>query len=190
MLKAICNLLRPFQWVKNGFVFLPMFFAGQLSNLSCWSEAIIGFVSFSLAASSIYCLNDIMDVKEDRLHPVKKNRPIASGIISIRNAWIVCFVLAIMSVGLCIVLIHPVDVKAAIIITIYLLLNVAYCLKLKKIAIVDVVIVSFGFVLRIILGGVVTSIWISPWIVLLTFLLALFLAIAKRRDDVILLNKD
>ena len=190
MIKDICKLVRPSQWVKNGFVFLPMFFAGQLSNLICWREAIIGFISFSFAASAIYCLNDIRDVEEDRLHPVKRHRPIASGSIPVVAGWLICITLALCSVLVCCVLGYPTGYKAAIIILIYIMINIAYCLRLKRLAIIDVVIVSFGFVLRIVLGGVVTSIWISPWIVLLTFLLTLFLAISKRRDDVILLNRD
>lgn len=189
MIKSLIQLIRPAQWLKNVFVFLPMFFGGHLTNGENWLESIIAFFAFAFAASAIYCLNDIKDIEADRLHPEKRSRPLASGLISVRMAAITMIILMGASIGFCFIFPFPVSIKALIIILIYLILNTCYCFRLKQIAIIDVMIVAFGFVLRLLLGGVVCSIWLSPWIVCLTFLLALFLAFAKRRDDVVILNQ-
>ena len=191
--KNIITLIRPQQWVKNIFIFLPMFFFGSILNPNCWRACLLAFVAFSLIASSIYCLNDIMDVDADKKHPKKKNRPIASGKISIKNAYII--------MGLCIFLSYAILISAdyldffdngKLVITfcsLYLILNILYSLKLKTIAIVDVFIIALGFVFRVFIGGYAAGVPISHWIILLTFLLALFLALSKRRDDVLLYNK-
>ena len=184
--KSILRLLRPTQWVKNGFVFVPLFFGGELLDMECWKAALWVFLAFSLMASSIYCLNDIRDVEADRAHPRNRFRPIASGDVSVKSAYaiMVCLIFGALSIPLLGNGVHNLDV--AFILVLYLVLNILYCLKLKQYAIVDVFIVSLGFVLRLISGGVACDIWLSPWIICMTFLLALFLAFAKRRDDVVL----
>lgn len=181
-------MLRPQQWLKNVFVFMPMFFGSQLLNLDCWKASLLVALAFMLISSAIYCLNDIIDRKEDRAHPRKRLRPVASGEVSITTAGVLAGVLACGSFAIAMVCAQHVHVVE--ILTVYLLLNVAYCLKLKEFAIVDVMIIALGFVLRLIGGGVTCSIALSPWIVLMTFLLALFLAFAKRRDDLILRLKN
>lgn len=182
-LEYFIQLLRPAQWLKSGFVFLPLFFSGKLTDSTLWLPAIFAFFIFSFAASSIYCLNDIKDVESDRSHPRKCRRPVAAGKISVKAAAAAMLVLA--SVALCAALFLG-SATAMAIVGAYIVLNVLYCLKLKQIAILDVFIISLGFVLRLFLGGTMCGIELSPWIVCMTFLLALFLAFAKRRDDVVI----
>ena len=151
-------------------------------------ESFIAFFSFCMSASSIYCLNDLIDAKIDRLHPNKRNRPIASGSISKRQALLIFSILLLFAIAISCVHFerHP---FLFIIIGIYILMNIGYCLKLKRIAIIDVFIIAFGFVLRIMAGGASTGIELSHWVVLMTFLLSLILALAKRRDDVCIYDK-
>lgn len=184
--KYIIKLIRPEQWVKNLFVALPLFFSGSLLDTQGWYDTTIAFLAFSFIASAIYCLNDIRDVKADKAHPKKCHRPIASGKVSISTARVIMAILIIASFGVCFLLNNGRTAALLGVISLYLVMNIAYCLKLKQYAIIDVFIVSFGFVLRIAAGGFACGIWLSPWIVSLTFLIALFLAFAKRRDDVVM----
>lgn len=186
MLGSIIALMRPHQWIKNIFVLMPLFFGGQLLDASSWKEALITFIAFSFIASAVYCLNDLCDLEADRLHPKKCKRPLASGKISRSDDIVLMIVLSALSLAISYFLLGSSNVKVILIILFYLCLNILYCLKLKQYAIIDVFIVSFGFVLRLVAGGVACNIWLSPWIVLMTFLIALFLAFAKRRDDVVL----
>ncbi len=185
-LGAWMRLIRPKQWIKNAFIFVPLFFGGALFHVDALLCGIITFFSFSFAASSIYCLNDIIDVEADRRHPVKCHRPIASGAVSISQAYILMLVMFALSIGIVCVL---GSLEVIGIITFYWLLNLAYCGKLKQYAIIDVCIVAFGFVLRLLAGGVATHIMLSKWIVLMTFLITLFMSFAKRRDDVVRMEK-
>lgn len=186
MVSSFVSLIRPQQWVKNGFVLLPLFFGGQLLNLLCWEQAILTFLAFSLMASAIYCLNDLRDIEADRKHPRKRHRPLASGKLTPNHAIILMILLTLSSLVISLFLLGTAAIRVTAIILSYLLLNIAYCYKLKRYAIIDVFIISFGFVLRLVAGGIACDIWLSPWIVLMTFLLALFLAFAKRRDNVVL----
>lgn len=186
----IIKLLRPAQWLKNGFVFLPLFFGGMLLSIDSWYSALIAFFAFSMAASSVYCLNDIKDVEADCKHPQKRFRPIAAGSVSVTAGIILMVILAALSILLPFIGFNcELGSKVSAVIGLYIVLNVAYCLKLKHYALVDVIIIAIGFVLRVIAGGIACDIWLSPWIVLMSFLLALFLAFAKRRDDVIMREK-
>lgn len=184
-MKNIFLLLRPQQWMKNGFVFLPLFFSGNLCNTSMLLQALVAFLAYSLAASSIYCFNDIYDREADRLHPKKRLRPVASGAVSVAKAYVLMLFTLLLSL---LVAFFGLTAwrEASFIIGFYYVMNLAYCIRLKQIALVDVVIIAVGFVLRVVLGGAVTGIALSHWIVVMTFLLALFLAFAKRRDDVVL----
>ena len=178
------RLIRPSHWIKNMFVFMPLFFGHQLLNIPLLLNAMVMCVSFSFIASAVYCLNDIIDVEADRRHPVKCKRPIASGDVSVPTAYLMMLILIAMSIS--VLFLSSVGVVSGIcVIVAYLLMEIAYCLKLKRYAIIDVCMLSLGFVLRIIAGGVVTDIVISHWLVMMTFLLTLFLGIAKRRDDVL-----
>lgn len=186
MLRAIVSEIRPSHWIKNIFVFAPLFFSGNIQALGHlgWAGAIT-FLSFSLIASSIYVINDLRDAESDRQHPQKRNRPIASGLIKPQLAYLMIALLFIAGMSLPL-LIGDSGFPVIAIIFGYWVMNIAYCLKLKQYAIVDVFIISAGFVLRLIAGGVACDIWLSPWIVCLTFLIALFMAFAKRRDDVVI----
>lgn len=185
MKSPVYMLLRPWQWVKNAFVFLPMFFGRHLFDGNCWIPCLWIFVAFCFASSGIYCLNDIQDADSDRQHKNKCSRPIASGVISVRKAYglmVLCWVIAACCV--CQEYHHNASIGGAIIIIMYVVMNIAYCLKLKHFGILDVFIIALGFVMRVVAGGYVAHIELSHWIVLMTFLLALFIAFAKRRDDV------
>ena len=186
-IRHIIKVARPTHWIKNIFVFLPVFFGGALLNTTEVVAAALTFMSFSLAASAIYCLNDIIDVDADRAHPVQCKRPIASGAITIPQAYGMMTVSLLISIVLMFLLPEG-HAKSILVIIAYFVINVAYCLRLKEYAIIDVCIIASGFVLRILAGGYATGVHLSKWIVLMTFLLTLFLAFAKRRDDVLRMN--
>ncbi|OFQ23040.1 prenyltransferase [Prevotella sp. HMSC073D09] len=187
-MKKTLLLIRPQQWIKNGFVLIPMFFGGRLLNVDDAIASVVTFFAFSCAASAIYCFNDIVDVDADRRHPVKCHRPIASGAVSVPTAYALMAVLALLSALLLFFLPQRAGETAGIV-AFYFLLNMAYCIWLKRHAIIDVCTVAFGFVLRILAGGMACDVAVSNWLVLMTFLLALFLSFAKRRDDVLRMNE-
>lgn len=184
----IIRLLRPQQWVKNLFVFLPLFFGGRILDGFVWLVSVQAFVALCFAASGIYCLNDIIDLPQDRQHPHKRLRPLASGAISKQKAYVVmlvCFALSLVALV-------PGNINWVLFatVTIYILLQISYCLWLKQLPIIDLMCISTGFVLRVVAGGVASGIWISEWIVMMTFMLTLLLATSKRRFDIILSAKD
>ena len=187
-MKKTLLLIRPQQWIKNGFVLIPMFFGGRLLNADDVIASVVTFFAFSFAASAIYCFNDIVDVDADRRHPVKCHRPIASGAVSVPTAYALMAVLVLLSALLLFFLPQRAGETAGIV-AFYFLLNMAYCIWLKRHAIIDVCTVAFGFVLRILAGGMACDVAVSNWLVLMTFLLALFLSFAKRRDDVLRMNE-
>ena len=187
-MKKTLLLIRPQQWIKNGFVLIPMFFGGRLLNADDAIASVVTFFAFSFAASAIYCFNDIVDVDADRRHPVKCRRPIALGAVSVPTAYALMAVLALLSALLLFFLPQRAGETAGIV-AFYFLLNMAYCIWLKRHAIIDVCTVAFGFVLRILAGGMACDVAVSNWLVLMTFLLALFLSFAKRRDDVLRMNE-
>ena len=186
-IRHIIKVARPTHWIKNIFVFLPVFFGGALLNTTEVVAAALTFMSFSLAACAVYCLSGITDVDADRAHPVKCKRPIASGAITIPQAYGMMTVSLLISIVLMFLLPEG-HAKSIVVIIAYFVINVAYCLRLKEYAIIDVCIIASGFVLRILAGGYATGVHLSKWIVLMTFLLTLFLAFAKRRDDVLRMN--
>lgn len=185
----IIQILRPQQWVKNLFIFLPLFFDKHLFELEYLIPTIIVFFAFCFISSSVYCLNDIFDAEDDRNHVEKRNRPIASGKISKQTAYIIMILCALISATLITIGDFALGGNKIIlygILLAYFLTNIAYSIGLKNIAIVDIIVIATGFVLRVMAGGFATGIWLSQWIILMTFLLTLFLALAKRRDDVVL----
>lgn len=183
--EACLRLLRPAQWIKNLFVFGPVIFGGALFDGSALLRGMVMFFSFSFAASSIYCFNDIHDVADDRRHPEKCHRPIASGAVSVKQAYGLMLLMLALSVITCL----PLGLSPLIVVLFYWCMNLAYCSVLKQYAIIDVCIVAFGFVLRLLAGGEATDIELSKWIVLMTFLITLFMSFAKRRDDVLRMEK-
>ena len=180
----IIRMLRPEQWVKNFFVFLPLFFGQEMTNKVAIIHTCIAFIAFSLISSSIYCFNDIIDIEADKLHPRKKHRPLASGKLSKTTGWISLIVCAMLSFLISFLNKDSHNMFPIIIIS-YFLLNISYTIKLKRYVIVDVFVIAINFVLRLVSGSVTAGVTLSHWIVMMTFLLALFLAFAKRREDVL-----
>lgn len=181
-MKAYIQLIRPKDWAKNLFLFVPLFFAGMFFDTTKLLELFIGFICFSLVASAIYIMNDYRDIEDDKKHPVKKDRPLASGAVNKTTAIIIAVLFVIIGFTAAWFLRD----KFMFILGIYFLLNVGYSFGLKNIPILDIFIISIGFVLRIKGGSVISLIPLSEWLVIMVFLLALFLAFAKRRDDVLL----
>ncbi|MEE3383701.1 MAG: decaprenyl-phosphate phosphoribosyltransferase [Prevotella sp.] len=183
-MKDIFRLIRPKQWLKNLFVFLPVFFGGALTDSHAVLPVVATFFAYCFVASSVYCFNDIIDVDADRRHSVKCRRPIASGAITIGQGYMLMaamFILAIVPM----LFVGDAWYKVALVLLGYYVLNIGYCARLKQYAIVDVCVVAFGFVLRLLAGGFASGVPLSKWIVMVTFLLTLFLSFAKRRDDVV-----
>lgn len=175
------KLIRPYQYLKNLFVFSPLFFALKFNDLYLFEKTLLVFIIFSITASAVYIINDIKDIDEDRLHPVKKNRPLASGNITVSHA--IIFMLSLTVLGLAGAFF--LSLQLFWVIVIYFILNMGYSFGLKHVSIIDIFIVSIGFVLRIFAGAVTINLPVTMWIILMTFLLSLFLALAKRRDDII-----
>ncbi|MBL7003997.1 MAG: UbiA prenyltransferase family protein [Gammaproteobacteria bacterium] len=163
---------------------MPLFFAGQFNELISISHVFIAFIAFSLSASAVYILNDLQDIKADQLHPKKRFRPLASGAVTKNVAVGIMFALLLFSVSL----MYWLSETATAVLLGYVALNIAYSFSLKHISILDITIIATGFVLRLFVGSTVTQTPLSMWIVIMTFLLALFMALAKRRDDVLLYN--
>ena len=182
------KIIRPQQWVKNLFVFLPMFFGGSLTDVHDIINSLLTFFAFSCVASSVYCYNDIIDVDADRRHSVKCHRPIASGAVTVFQAYILMVFMLCLGIAFLLCLSDAL-VHTGMVVLGYYLLNLSYCAKLKQYAIIDVCVIAIGFVLRILAGGFATEVVVSHWLILMTFLLTLFLSLAKRRDDVIRMNK-
>ncbi|KFF27076.1 decaprenyl-phosphate phosphoribosyltransferase [Chryseobacterium vrystaatense] len=187
-MKKYLKLLRVEQWVKNLFVFVPLFFSGNITNTDLLSKSVFAFIIFSLAASVVYILNDYNDIEADSKHPEKRRRPLASGAISKTKALGILAGLIIIDVALVFLAqlyFHEPLWKFVTIIGLYIVINIAYTFKLKHVPIIDIFIIALGFVLRVLAGGYITGISISQWAILLTFVLALVLAIGKRRGELI-----
>lgn len=183
MLREILKLMRVQQWVKNVFVFMPLFFDHKFTDVGKLMLTLLCAVAFSLAASAVYCLNDILDREADARHPEKCRRPIASGALSVANGWTVMAACALLAVGITVCLLPHMSLWVLLV---YLVLNVAYSLWLKHVSLIDVLIVACFYVLRVVAGAVAGDVEPSQWILVMTFLLALFLVLGKRRDDVML----
>jgi len=183
-LKAYFEIARPSHYVKNAFIWLPLFFGYKLNDPAALEQTFWCFLVFCLAASSIYVLNDYRDIQQDREHPVKRNRPLASGVLKKSNALIFLLLLLLLSFAISLIFLSNIFL---LILIIYVLINVAYSTFLKHVALIDVVCIAVGYVLRIIAGGLVADVHLTHWIIIMTFLLALFLAFAKRRDDLLLM---
>ncbi len=181
-MKPIIKLLRIKQWVKNLFLFIPTFFAGNIFEFSQLSVLAIGAFAFSLVASGVYVINDYHDRKIDQIHPKKRYRPIASGEISGKTALILVLVLILAGLAIALTL----KLEFFFILLAYFMLNLGYCFGLKNIPILDLFIVASGFLLRVYSGGVLVDVFVSHWLSIMILLLALFIVIAKRRDDLVL----
>ena len=182
---AIIKTMRPHQWTKNAFVLAALVFSQHLLDPPYLTRALVAFAAFCLLSSAVYIFNDIKDMDQDRVHPRKRSRPIASGELSAGIAGAVGLGLLFAGLGLSFTLGVPFISVAAF----YLFLQAGYIYHLKRVVLLDVIIISLGFVIRAIAGAVAISVFISPWLILCTFLIALFLALAKRRHELILLNE-
>ena len=185
---GLIKTLRPHQWVKNLFVMAPMFFhkdvflttpLGPALNLLVTGRAVAATGVFCLLAGAVYTINDLADVEADRLHPVKKDRPIASGSVPESLAWLMATLLVVVSLGIAYLL----DWRFFAVALLYLVENLAYTFRLKKVAFLDVGLIALGFVLRVIAGGLATGVRVSMYMLACTALLALFLGFGKRRHE-------
>ena len=174
------KLFRLNNWVKNLFIFLPLFFSGEIFNPVKITNTFYVTLGFSLVTSFIYVINDIFDKEFDKIHPEKRNRPIPSGKISVKQSLILG--LCLLSVGL--IGLWNVSFYSFLLTIFYLILNLLYSIKLKQIPIVDFIIVATGFVIRILIGGEIGNVELTQWMIVMVFLLSLFIAVTKRRDDV------
>jgi 4-hydroxybenzoate polyprenyltransferase len=186
ILKNIIISLRPYQWSKNFLVFAALIFSGNIFVLEDLKLSLMTFMLFSLSSGSIYLFNDIIDRNEDVIHPAKKLRPVASGQLPVRSAAAASLIIGFFSI---IGSFFLSQLLACIFIG-YIILTVLYTLKLKHIVILDIVIVALGFVLRAIAGAVVINVKISPWLLVCTLFLALFIVIGKRRHEFVLLQEN
>ncbi len=177
--------LRPADWIKNVFVGAPLFFSGQATDFEKVSLTGIVALAFCAMSSAVYLLNDICDRKRDRLHPTKCLRPIASGTLAVEVAGTAILILAIVSVGLA-----SFSWKVVGVLGCYGLINIAYSLWMKQLVVVDVMSIALGFVFRVYGGGFAIGVLPSSWLVVATFLLSLFLALAKRRHELLLIGKE
>jgi 4-hydroxybenzoate polyprenyltransferase len=180
------RIMRPLHWTKNVFVFAALIFGQKLDVPLAVGRTIGGFLCFSLAASAVYILNDIIDRKADGLHPAKCKRPIATSRVSISSAASVSTVCAIVAIVGSFFLAH----SFALIILTYIVLMILYSLLLRRMMIIDCVVISIGFCLRAIAGAVVVDVPISPWLIICTFALCLFLAFGKRRSEIAMLGEN
>lgn len=175
----LLRLLRPKQWIKNAFVFAPLFFSQHYGNLIAWQHTLFAALSFLCVSCIVYICNDISDSEEDRKHPVKRQRPIAAGQVTILQAGI----LACFFAGFGLFVLFTLPRQCSEVIVIYLLSNICYTLLLKRMAIMDIVFIASCYVMRVLMGCYALEVTISPWIILTTFFLALFLGFTKRYHE-------
>jgi 4-hydroxybenzoate polyprenyltransferase len=178
-MNAWVRLLRPKQWIKNGFVFAPLFFSGKFTDASAWHITLMAAACFCLIASIVYIINDIRDVEEDRQHPAKKHRPLAAGEMGMLAACLLVAVFAVAAMALALQLPH----ECMVIAVLYIAFNLLYTFVLKQFAIIDIFFVAFCYVLRVLMGAYALQVMVSPWIILATFTLALFLGFGKRYHE-------
>ena len=184
-MRPYIELLRPHQFVKNLFVFLPVFFAREATNADKLLDTALAFVAFCCAAGAVYVFNDWRDCEDDKLHPLKKLRPLASG--EVKSGPALALMAAMLGIALALSLLTVPDLLPVL--AAYLVFNLAYSMGVKQIAIVDVMIVALGFVLRLLGGALAADVNLSKWIIIVTFLGALFIALAKRRDDQVIYSQ-
>jgi 4-hydroxybenzoate polyprenyltransferase len=183
-MRKYIKLMRVHHYLKNGLIFLPLLFSGELYNIDILKNGLLGFLAFSFTASIIYIINDIFDVEKDRLHEVKKNRPIASGAVSIKNAWILTAILAVIVVVLN-YLACASSIAGWLLIIFYIAINISYSLGLKNIPLLDIAILVSGFIIRLLYGSAVTNIEISNWLYLTVMSISFYLGLGKRRNEII-----
>lgn len=183
MLKSVVSLLRPKHYLKNGLIFIPLIFSGNLFNWQDLSTLLLALVAFCAVASIVYIVNDIRDRERDRNHPKKKNRPIASGAVSVTQA--VMVVIGLVIIALSFSYLADLPVTGYIILAVYLVINVLYSFGLKNVPVIDVAILAAGFVLRVLYGGEVIDIDVSRWLYLTVLAAAFYMGLGKRRGELL-----
>ena len=186
MIKELITSLRPKQWYKNLILFICIIFSKNLLNQSMWLDITSAFIIFCMLSGSDYIINDIIDRKKDMMHPKKCRRPIASGSLNKHHALMTAIILITISLAWS----YTINPQFFIASLTFFILHNAYTLYLKNIILIDILTISIHFVIRAIAGCLAISVFISPWLIICTFLLALFLALAKRRHELVLLGKD
>ncbi len=186
MVRSYINLIRTRQWIKNLFIFVPLLFSKHLFDSDYFILVLFGFIAFSLVASIVYIINDIVDTEADKLHPSKKFRPLPSGKISKRNAIFTAVLLALIVLGM----VPFFNLKFVLGLTFYLILNLLYSLVLKHMVLLDIFSIAIGFMLRILSGAFVIDVYISNWLILTTLFISLFLAIMKRQSELKLVESN
>lgn len=185
-MKKYLKLIRVKHWLKNGLVFLPIFFSINIFNKDYFLTTILAFFIFSLTSSIVYVINDINDIEKDKKHPIKKNRPLASGAISIKNAYITILVISLLTITMIsLTYLANDNIGIAIIPLVYLTLNLLYSKWLKHVPIIDVVILVSGFLFRVMYGGIVNNIEVSKWLYLMIVFGSFYLGFGKRRNEII-----
>jgi len=178
--------IRPQQWLKNLFIFAPLIFSENIFNRSMFLQSLLAFAIFCLLSGALYILNDLKDLEEDRIHPIKSKRPLAAGELKKRQAITAFVILSFISL----LFASLVNEEFLWVCLVYYVLQIAYSFALKHVVILDVFIVASGFFLRVIAGAVAIQVQISPWLLICTTLLALFLALSKRRHEILLLDEE
>lgn len=184
-LKNYVKLMRVKHWIKNSFIFIPLFFSKNLFNHSSLWETMKIFFLFSIASSIIYVINDIYDIEKDKVHPRKCKRPLASGAIGLKNAKTFSVFLVFIFIALAL----SSDFNAVLAVIFYIVMNILYSIKLKHQPILDVLIIAMGFILRVVAGGFAANVELSSWLLLTIFSLSTFLGFGKRRNELMMLDE-
>lgn len=182
-MKDYLRLIRVKHYLKNLLIFFPLFFSNNLININLFTQTTLAFLSFCFSCSIVYIINDIKDKEKDKLHEKKKNRPIASGKVSIKEAYILIFVLIILSI-ICF-LIAGLDIKTGIYILVYIIINIFYSFGMKNIPLLDISLLASGFLIRVLYGAAVIDVEVSQWLYLTVISMAFYLVIGKRRNEII-----
>lgn len=185
-LNGFIALSRPKQWIKNLFVFAALIFSKSFFNCTLVYKTVLVFLSFCVASSLVYFINDLLDADKDRKHPKKRNRPIAKGVITKKEA---LFLIAVLFIALVLILLTYRNAVSLVLIA-YLVNNILYSFKIKHVVILDIMSIALGFLLRVIAGAAAINVSVSPWILLCTLLLSLFLGFSKRRNELLLLGDE
>ncbi len=186
-IKDYIRLMRPYQWVKNAFVFVPLIFSKNLLVIGLFYRSMLAFAAFSLAASAVYVLNDIADKEFDKIHPIKRSRPIAAERVGITEGWALSILLFALSLFFLALISSALAVSFVILG--YVAINILYSFGLKRIVLIDLFVIASGFILRILAGGYAIDVNVSSWLIMTTLFLSIFLAVAKRRSEFVLVTK-